>query len=149
MGLYDRFQPVPAIGCPGCGATLDLFYGKDGPCALLRWRQGELHPAGYEGDPRPWVDLTSYRLPDVFPIYTECDCGRAVDFTGFCADGTWTSTALGDASSAGPAIAAREVCEGWRQCARCADAWACPERIVLCVCPSCRALTQLERVSMS
>jgi hypothetical protein len=148
MGLYDHYQPMPAIGCPGCGALLDDFQGKDGPCALVRWQQGQMHPVGEEGDPLPGdppprVDLTEYRLPDVFVFYTWCECGRSLELTGFCSDGTWASTALGDASNAGPAVAAREVSDGWRQCSRCAEAWACPERIGLCVCPSCRALTQL------
>lgn len=143
MGLYDHYEPAPAIDCPGCGARLDYFQGKDGPCALLRWRQGSMHPVGFAGDPPPPSELTDYRLPDVFVVDAWCDCGHSVELTGFCSDGTWSSTALGDASNAGPAIAAHEVSEGWRQCSRCAEAWACPERTGLCVCPSCRALTQL------
>lgn len=149
MGLYDHYEPVPAFQCLGCGARLDDFQGKDGPCALFRWQQGQMHPVGFAGDPPPPPGLADCRLPEVFVLYTSCDCGRWVELTGFCTDGTWSSTALGDAFDAGPAVAAREVSDGWRQCSRCAEAWACPERIGLCVCPSCRALTQLGPVSIS
>ena len=44
MGMFDYYEPDPALACPVCRAPLAGWQGKDGPCALLVWRQGVASP---------------------------------------------------------------------------------------------------------
>ncbi len=42
MGMYDDFIPDPPLRCPVDEAELDGWQGKDGPCALTTYRQGDV-----------------------------------------------------------------------------------------------------------
>ncbi len=35
MGMFDYYEPAPAIHCPACNAELKEWQGKDGLCLLI------------------------------------------------------------------------------------------------------------------
>lgn len=147
MGMFDIYEPRPALPCATCGHALTGWQSKDGPCALAIWEQGHVAPRGQDCDPR-WQAtpefIAALRLPDRFALYTWCDeCGASATATGFCRDGLWHETADGDAPYT-PRVAATPLGRGWRQCGACADAWHAPDRPPLAVCPYCGALTELS-----
>ncbi len=110
MGMFDSYNPVPSITCPGCRQELTGWQGKDGPCLLLHWQQDKQFPAAtdWPGDSIENQDVDAFlkscdALPDNFAIYTnECDCDRFVVAFGQCADGIWSSTALETHTNATP-----------------------------------------------
>jgi len=44
MGMLDWYRPVPDLACPVCGTPLREWQGKEGPCGLFVWQQGEIAP---------------------------------------------------------------------------------------------------------
>ena len=50
MGMFDWYVPDPPLKCPVCGTLLERWQGKDGPCALLVWKQGEAVPVAMRAD---------------------------------------------------------------------------------------------------
>jgi hypothetical protein len=96
--MFDCYEPVPALACPFCSATLGAWQGKGGPCLLLTWRQLE---------PRPVQDdfTKEERLPDgEISIYTSCErCGQWIDAGCIVEHGIWVSTRFDQ--SAPPAVA--------------------------------------------
>ena len=97
MGMFDWYEPTVASICPQCGAGLKGWQGKDGPCELLVWRQGEREPVDQRVDDQ-WrlsaEKLKSFRLPDLFLIYGGCDPHFSVYAICSCTDGVWTETRL-------------------------------------------------------
>lgn len=99
MGMFDDYEPVPPLACPVDGRTLEGWQGKDGPCVLNHYRQGE----PIEGDDFP--------LHGRFEIHVNClepdpegrlyrtDGQRyrfvhSVDAYGVRSGGIWTETHL-------------------------------------------------------
>ncbi len=98
MGLFDWFEPTVTLICPHCGAGLKGWQGKDGPCELLVWSQGERGPVGQRvDDDIRWSaeELKRFRLPARFLIYTTC-CNPRLLVYAICTatDGVWTETRL-------------------------------------------------------
>ena len=104
MGMFDYYEPEPPLSCPVCGAPLAGWQGKDGPCALLVWRQGATAPINQavpdEAKREPAV-IGALRLPAEFEIYTQC-CGGNFFVTARCAapDGLWNHAELETAENA-------------------------------------------------
>src|SRR5262245_10116029 len=104
MGMFDYYEPEPALSCPVCGAQLARWQGKDGPCALRVWRQGCPAPVHQEvpdeitGEP---TVIGCLRLPTEFEIYTEC-CGGGFFVSAHCTapDKVWSHTELETAENA-------------------------------------------------
>lgn len=88
---------------------------------------------------------SSERLPATFTIHTGCPhCTEWHVFTCWCADGVWTTTALGDHASDAIPVPAFDVGGGMRQCGKCAESWEWDELRELAGCPACGALTKLQ-----
>ncbi len=99
MGMFDHYIPDPPIPCPACGKVLEGWQGKDGPNALMVWRQGRAAPVDQdiEDEEVRLLDeqLARFRLPDSFVIYDMCDCRREwVEAVGTTTDQVWTRTEL-------------------------------------------------------
>ena len=104
MGMFDHYEPDPALSCPACGAKLGGWQGKDGPCALFVWRQGVPGPIGQEVPEESRATdafVQSVRLPDSFEIYTQC-CGGGFFITARCVAprGVWSRSELETAETA-------------------------------------------------
>lgn len=94
MGMFDWFEPRPALSCPSCGSVLAGWQGKSGPNCLFNWVQGRASP------PTQLVDddaacsdsvREAARLPEDFEIHTSCEsCKTWVDAVGSCERGVWT-----------------------------------------------------------
>jgi hypothetical protein len=98
MGMFDYYEPDPTLSCPACGARLSEWQGKDGPNALLVWRQGQRCPVNQAASDDHKLDpgyLRKFQLPAEFDIYTAC-CGGPYFVEAVCRapDGVWTSTEL-------------------------------------------------------
>jgi hypothetical protein len=100
VGMFDWYEPAEEHRCPVCDVVLSEWQGKDGPCALYVWRQGQAAPV----DQRVDDDVkgargvrAAERLPSRFEIYSH-DCGRH-DVTAVCAcvDAIWRLTEVTDA----------------------------------------------------
>lgn len=145
--MYDHYGPEPPLRCPRCGALLQGFQGKDGPCKSVVWKQGEAAPVDQRVDDDwrlPADQLRAFRLPPSFEIYGLCPvCPNGVDVTGLCEDSVWQRCVFGRHANA-TAIPARSVLPRWRQCSRCAEAWQEDDSVTLAGCPGCGALTELE-----
>ena len=105
MSMFDSYFPDPPLRRPVCGTRLTGWQGKDGPNALMSWRQGVGAPIDQDiddGDVKLASDeLAKVRLPEQFTIYAPCCGGRFfVEAICQCADGTWTSTELVTAETA-------------------------------------------------
>ncbi len=105
MGMFDHYIPDPPLRCPVCGSALDGWQGKDGPNALMVWRQGVAAPidqAIEDEDVRLEPhQLAKFRLPQTFEIYEWC-CGGHFALEAVCrtSDGIWSSTELITADTA-------------------------------------------------
>jgi hypothetical protein len=74
VGLFDTYIPSSEIRCPVCDRVLRVWQGKDGPCALLSFVQGE------RAD-----------LPPEFVICSDdCACQFGVDAVCACEYGVWS-----------------------------------------------------------
>ena len=98
MGMFDWYEPTPDLTCPHCGATLKEWQGKDGPCALFVWRQGERHPVDQRVDEEvrlPPDKMGRFELPPWFIIYSFC-CNQDFPVEAICEGtrGAWTTTRL-------------------------------------------------------
>jgi hypothetical protein len=72
MGMFDWYEPRQ-ISCPECGTALDRWQGKDGPCALFVWREGEASPIRQAVEAEVALlpgDLATRRVPASFGIYS-------------------------------------------------------------------------------
>ncbi len=95
MGMFDHFEPVPALTCSRCGATLRGWQGKHEGQNQFLWRQGEAAPVDQIVDEQwklPPDRLAAERLPATFEIYTGCACGRWVVADCTCRGEAWAET---------------------------------------------------------
>ena len=98
MGMFDHYQPVPSLNCPKCNAELDGWQGKNGPCALLYWKQGVKYPVDEMG----FLDKSpeSETLQETFQIYTSCPkCKHWVEATCKGENYVWTQTTFSNDGS--------------------------------------------------
>ena len=102
--MFDTYEPVPQLACPACSRPLEDWQGKDGPCALIIWRQGVTAPVGQPIDDDARLDpedLEKLRLPEEFEIYTSCCHPRFfVEAIGRAPNGTWEETELATGANA-------------------------------------------------
>ena len=98
MGMFDWYEPRPALSCPSCGSVLTGWQGKSGPCALFQWVQGCASPtAQLVDDDAACSDSfrDAARLPEDFELHTSCDsCETWIDAVGSCERGVWTRVDL-------------------------------------------------------
>ena len=97
MGMFDYYRPKPDLLCPVCGLSDPEWQGKDGPCALFLWEQGQSSPVDQLVDDECKISLedrAKVRLPVRFEIYTDCRCPTSLDAVGFSEHGVWTRTEL-------------------------------------------------------
>jgi hypothetical protein len=98
MGMFDHFEPVPALRCPKCGVELRGWQGKEDGCNQFLWRQGGAAPVSHVVDERWRLSrerLASVRLPrQEFQIYTVCLCRRHALADCRCIDSVWAETRL-------------------------------------------------------
>src|SRR5689334_17334793 len=104
MGMFDHYEPDPPLACSVCGRRLTGWQGKDGPCALLVWRQGVAAPVDQAVPEESRGDrsvIESLRLPREFEIYAGC-CGGRFFATARCGapDGVWSTAVLETAANA-------------------------------------------------
>ena len=104
MGLFDWYEPTPAVLCPVCGQTLEGWQGKDSENGLFLWRQGHASPVDQLVDDDCRIDLTireTLRLPQSFTIYTDgCACQRRIEAMCTCVGNVWSRTELVTAENA-------------------------------------------------
>ena len=99
MGMFDHYIPDPPLRCPVCGSSPDDWQGKDGPNALMVWRQGIVAPVDQAiEDEEVRLEphrLAEFRLPKIFLIYEYC-CGGRYPLEANCrtTDGVWSSIEL-------------------------------------------------------
>jgi len=94
MGMFDCYVPVPAISCP-CGASLDGWQGKGGPCLMYTWTQGQPAPELSRLDQMyPAKDPGLLRLLDgETGMMTQCKaCKSWIDADCVVRDGVWVET---------------------------------------------------------
>jgi hypothetical protein len=105
MSLFDYYQPVPCLHCPACGLPLEgEWQGKDSARAMFVWQQGTAAPIAQRvDDDIRWSEgeLSRFRLPPVFEIYTHC-CGGQFPVQAECkaVDGVWSDTVVETAANA-------------------------------------------------
>ena len=144
MGMFDEYTPVPAIDCPRCGKKLSGWQGKDGPCRLLHWKQGQAN-ATTDSDNKfaPAEVLEAARLPSEFSIYTQCaSCGKPVDATGFVEDGVWIGLTPERTVWATPERVFPDEA-GRRRCGSCQTVWVHDPMLPIAHCPVCGVRTRL------
>ncbi|MEM1415065.1 MAG: CPCC family cysteine-rich protein [Myxococcota bacterium] len=90
MGMFDVYEPKPELLCARCAKPLRRWQGKDGPCGLWIWRQGEAWPVGQQCDPQWRSSEMPPPLPERFSLAASC-C-RWVEAVGETTDGVWTHT---------------------------------------------------------
>ena len=98
MGMFDVYEPVPALTCPSCSTPLRDWHGKEGPRVCFVFRQGESDAIGtaLDGPPeyrKPYGEPV--RLPPAFRIYSH-DCPRHRPIYALCGseEGVWTRTEI-------------------------------------------------------
>ena len=97
MGMFDHYRPKPEIACPVCGASQLEWQGKDGPCALFVWEQGQIAPVDQMASDDcklPPEKREAWRLPARFEIYARCRCPTFLAAVGVTERGVWTRTEL-------------------------------------------------------
>ena len=92
--MFDYYEPVPKQECPWCGGPFRVWQGKDGPNALVVWRQGHRHPVEQRVVEESRVDVTQFVLPDVFGITGWCENDHMTGASCRCRDGVWQEMSL-------------------------------------------------------
>lgn len=93
MGMFDTYVPVPPLSCPACGKEQKDWQGKDGPCVLETFTQGQPVPLGPID--LEWEFSEAFPQPEpatTFEIHTSC-C-RFLEAEGELEDGIWVRTSL-------------------------------------------------------
>jgi len=97
MGMFDWYEPDPALSCPDCGTPLREWQGKEGENALFVWKQGKSSPVDQRVDEElklPPEQLLSRCLPAEFEFYSY-DCPRhRIIAQGKTRGGVWTESKI-------------------------------------------------------
>ena len=145
MGLFDWFEPDPAIRCLKCKTgMISGWQGKHSGHALFLWRQGIAAPTNQLIDEECKIDVQTRdakRLPvdeGVSIYYGDCDsCGAIfpfhleLEFTG----DTWTGFAESKVVKY-----AEQVQELWLRCPDCLTAFELAEGHFMVMCSDCKIL---------
>jgi hypothetical protein len=94
--MFDYYSPDPPLRCPVCGAELEGWQGKDGPCGLFIWKQGLEAPVeqSLAGAHALSADqLRQFRLPDRFRFHTD-DPQHWIVAEGTAVNGVWKETSI-------------------------------------------------------
>jgi hypothetical protein len=148
VGLHDRYVPVPAIECARCGATITEWQGKNGPCDVVVWTQGNAAPAIDARDdwPPDPERLAVARLPEAFLLYGTCPtCEAFANAIGLVERGVWSRTLVPDRAAIAKREPAFEDEPGRRRCGLCDNVWVCAPSTVVTDCPGCGTATVLVR----
>jgi hypothetical protein len=97
MGMFDYYRPKEELVCSVCAASNLEWQGKDGPCELFVWEEGESAPVDQAVDDECRVALADrgkLRLPVRFEIYGVCRCPTSLRAVGFTEHGVWKRTEL-------------------------------------------------------
>lgn len=97
MGMYDSYKPAKEYACPVCGTPLKDWQGKDGPCGLFVWQEGEKYPIDQlvDEEVRSSVEERQWMLPLRFWIYSyDCPDHHPINALGTTQDEVWSSTTL-------------------------------------------------------
>jgi hypothetical protein len=99
MSMFDTYRPAGKRECPVCGAKLETWQGKDGPCALFIWVEGCRNPVGQEIDDEdvkwPENDLGRFSLPGTFVIYSyDCPSHQPIEAECLTDGGIWSRTTI-------------------------------------------------------
>src|ERR1043166_5990605 len=97
MGMFDYYRPKPDIRCSVCGATALDWQGKDGPCALFVWEQGQAAPVDQMASDDcklPPERRAERRIPARFEFYVQCRCPTSITAVGMTEQGVWTRSEL-------------------------------------------------------
>lgn len=92
LSMFDWYEPDPPIKCISCDAIPAEWQGREGPNALLVWRQGHRHPIRQRADDEALAgaELLAFVLPEQFHFYTTCENGHQLLFGGRTTGGVWT-----------------------------------------------------------
>lgn len=152
MGLFDYFEPDPAIDCPNpaCDGHLTGWQGKHwAGMALLHWKQNRLAPTyqTVEEEIRVSADrLATFRLgkDEEIAIYGgECPtCGFVFwntrwNLVAIVKDHLWGQTTFRPQLKA-----AADLGQGWVACPECLESWPQIEGKRLYLCSSCEKLVE-------
>ena len=97
VGMFDNYEPLPPIACPVCGSPSVGWQGKDGPCALFLWRQGEPHAVDQPIDGDAGIErsrFADFSLPPEFAMLGRCANGHQYQAAGRAPEGVWTESEL-------------------------------------------------------
>jgi len=102
--MFDRYEPGPMPVCAERHQTMTECQGKDGPNALLTWKQGDLLPVDeYTDDPLHRLD--AFGPSGRFSFACWCPNDHRTDSVGEIEDGRWVrTTPASDGEAAGPRI---------------------------------------------
>ena len=95
MGMFDTYETRLPLQCPACGVELSNWQGKDGPCGLFVWREGEPNAVSQGADESNLnpENRKKFVLPEIFEIYSyDCDCPFPVEAICSCQNGVWNKT---------------------------------------------------------
>jgi hypothetical protein len=92
MGLFDTYLPAVTPLCDECGEEMSGCQGKDGPCALETWREGEARMSAALRIDEPIEALDPFGVPKRFTFSCWCPNEHRRDFVGECVDGVWART---------------------------------------------------------
>ena len=95
--MLDCYRVASDVRCSWCGGDVGLLQGKHGPCLLLLWEQGHVHPVEHLVDEDCRLDhdaLGQLSHPaGSFEIYGDCKVGHPARYVAIFDDsGLWTST---------------------------------------------------------
>lgn len=97
MGMFDYYEPAKTYACPICDTPLKGWQGKDGPCGLFVWQEGEKYPVDQRVDDEVRLsveEIQQWTLPPTFYIYTDCPDHGLIYALCTTQDGVWSSTRL-------------------------------------------------------
>lgn len=92
MGMFDYYEPVPTLRCGRCHEPIEEWQGKDGPCGLWLFRQGEREAICVASHPERSVEEAPGPLPESFHFYGECPNGHPMEAEGQVGAGVWIRT---------------------------------------------------------
>jgi len=105
MGMFDWYEPATTPTCDRCGELMTFCQGKDGPCFLTTWKEGEAPMAIEQRIDEPLDRLEAFGLPKRFTFSCWCPNEHRGDFVGECVDGVWARTVPATILEAGPGAA--------------------------------------------
>lgn len=98
MGMFDWYKPAKEYSCPVCGTPLKDWQGKDGPCGLFVWQEGDKNPIDQPIDDEVRLSVEErqqFILLLRFWIYSfDCPYHYPINAFGTTQNEIWSSTTL-------------------------------------------------------